>query len=113
MSSSGGSIPVLSKAVLPGHISCLVSCISVSIIIAIQIGAVDEGAVFNKSIYGCLADEIHPQNALRAVSSRALIGKCTHTCCRFRCDKKAFFSSVETTYEEDANRDAEVPIIVE
>jgi hypothetical protein len=49
-------------------------------IVAIQIGAVDEGAVFNKSIYGCLADEIHPQNALRAkkVSSRALIGKCTH-----------------------------------
>lgn len=45
-------------------------------IVEIQIGAVDEGAVFNKSIYGCLADEIHPQNALRAkkVSSSALIG---------------------------------------
>lgn len=54
VSSSGGSIPVLSKAVLPGHISCLVSCISVSMIIAIQIGAVDEGAVFNKSIYGLM-----------------------------------------------------------
>ncbi len=24
--------------------------------------------------------------------------------------KKPFFSSVETTYEEDANRDAEVPV---
>lgn len=34
-------------------------------IVAIQIGAVDKGAVFNKSIYGCLADEIQPQNALR------------------------------------------------
>lgn len=32
------------------------------------------------------------------------------TCCRFRCDQKAFFSSVDTTYEEDANRDAEVPV---
>ena len=38
----------------------------VSMIVAIQIGAVDEGAVFNKSIYGCPADEINPQNALRA-----------------------------------------------
>ena len=27
--------------------------------------------------------------------------------------KKPFFSSVETTYEEDANRDAEVPLGVE
>ena len=36
------------------------------------VGAVDEGAVFNKSIYECLANEIHPQNALRAkkVSSK-------------------------------------------
>lgn len=66
MSSSGGSIPVLSKAVLPGHMSCSVSCISVSMIVAIQIGAVDEGAVFNKSIYGSIADEIHPHHALRA-----------------------------------------------
>ena len=30
------------------------------------VGAVDEGAVFNKSIYECLANEIHPQNVLRA-----------------------------------------------
>lgn len=40
-SSGGSSIPVLSKAVLPGHMSCSVSCISVSMIVAIQIGAVD------------------------------------------------------------------------
>ncbi len=44
------------------------------------------------------------------MSSRALIGKCTHLLSFQMRSKSLFFSSVETTYEEDANRDAEVPV---